>query len=399
VWDELDEPLGFASDAALALAAAPKRSIKATAIGAAVLAIVVGFLTLPQRNFPLDGEPFAVAKIEVLSASRKLDAPDETASVRQPAAPPPQVETTKDVKVTRGAPGASKALIIDVAQALGVKVAPAPDPRLVERSNYGPLPRIGADGSRPFEVYSRAVGSDAAIRASAARVALIIGGLGSDMDSGEGAIAKLPGAVTLGFAPTGSAVAQSAAEAREAGHETVLQARLADPSEETSESESRVQSMPASGLDSLHWQMGRFTGYVAVIDDFGGTSHSDPRTLSPILEEIARRGLGYVDAGASTRGMTNELVASASMPSAHADIVIDVNSTPDEVDAALKRLVEIARQRGSAIGLASATPSSVERLARWTNGLEAKGVSLVPLSALMSETLKPSAQLNRSDNL
>jgi uncharacterized protein len=400
VWDELDEPLGFVSGAAPALAVVRKRPIKEAAIGAAILAIAVGLFTLPRRNFPVNGEPFAVAKVEVSPASRKLDAPDATASVRQPASPPPasaaQVEATSDVKVTRGTGGASKPLIIDVAQALGVRLAAAPDTRLAEKSSYGLLPRIGADGARPFEVYSRAVVLDPGVRAGSPRVALVVGGLGSNTDSAESTIAKLPGAVTLGFTPTGAAVEQQAAQAREAGHETVLQARLAGSLEETSDLGSRMQSMPASGVDSLRWQMGRFTGYVAVVNDFGGKSLSDPRTVSPILEEIARRGLGYLDDAASPRSVTNELAASAPMPSAHADIIIDANATPDAVDAALKRLVELARQRGSAIGFVSATPSSVERLARWTNGLDSKGVALVPLSALMSGASRPSAQSDGS---
>jgi polysaccharide deacetylase 2 family uncharacterized protein YibQ len=400
VWDELDEPLGFVSGAAPALAAMPKRPIKEAAIGVAILATAAGFLTLPQRNFPVSGEPFAVAKVEFSPALRKLDAPDATASVRQLASPPPalaaQVEATNDVKVTRGTGGAPKALIIDVAQALGVKLAPAPDSRLVEKSNYGLLPRIGADGTRPFQVYSRAIGSDPAMRAGAPRVALVVGGLDSHMESPESAIAKLPGAVTLAFAPTGATVEQQASQAREAGHETVLQARLQGSSKTTGDLEARATGTPVSErekLDSLLWQMGRFTGYVAVVTDLGDKSLADRQTPSPILEEIAHRGLGYLDNDASSLSVTNELAASA-LPTAHADIVIDANAAPDAVDAALKRLIELARQRGSAIGLASVSPAGIARLERWTNGLDSKGVALVPLSALMSETSRLSAQSN-----
>ena len=72
------------------------------------------------------------------------------------------------------------------------------------------------------------------------------------------------------------------------------------------------------------------------------------------------------------------------MPSARADVVIDVNPAPEAVDAALSRLLNLARERGSAIGVASASPASVDRLARWAAALESNGVALVPLSALMS---------------
>jgi polysaccharide deacetylase 2 family uncharacterized protein YibQ len=82
------------------------------------------------------------------------------------------------------------------------------------------------------------------------------------------------------------------------------------------------------------------------------------------------------------------------MPSARADVVIDANPTPEVIEAALARLLDLARERGSAIGVASASPMSVELLARWANGLESKGVALVPLSALMSTAPSPSAQTN-----
>jgi polysaccharide deacetylase 2 family uncharacterized protein YibQ len=64
--------------------------------------------------------------------------------------------------------------------------------------------------------------------------------------------------------------------------------------------------------------------------------------------------------------------------------------------AALNRIIEPARQRGSTIDVVSVSPASIARLERWTNGLDSKGVALVPLSALMSGASRPAAQLNGS---
>ncbi|HEY3622930.1 MAG TPA: divergent polysaccharide deacetylase family protein [Roseiarcus sp.] len=399
MWDELDEPLGFASGAAAALPVRPKRATKGAAIGAAILAMAIGLLTVPRRELSFNGEPFALAKVEVLAAPRKPDAPEATASVRRTSAPPlasaAQVEATSGVKVTRGSGGAPKALIIDVAQALGVKLAPAPDARLIEKSKYGLLPRIGVDGARPFEAYARAVVLDPRLSLGSPRIALVVGGFGVNPEDAESAIAKLPGAVTLGFSPSGRAVEQQAAEAREAGHETVLQARLDDFSNLTGGLGAHVLSTSASdaeNLDSLRWQMGGFTGYVAVVNNPGGKFTTDRQHMSPILKEIADRGLGYLDDGAPSGGVRQDVSASAPMPSARADVVIDAYAAPEAVDTSLSRLVELAGGRGSAIGVASATPGSVERLARWTNGLDSKGVALVPLSALMSGKPGLSAQ-------
>ena len=151
MWDELDEPLGFASGAATALPVRHKRPTKEAAIGVLLLAIALGLVALPRRDLSLNGEPFAVAKVELLPAPRKLDAPGATASVQQTASPPStstaQVETTSGVKITLGPGGPPKPLIIDVARVLSVKLAPAPDTRLLEKSKYGPLPSAQSDGS------------------------------------------------------------------------------------------------------------------------------------------------------------------------------------------------------------------------------------------------------------
>ncbi len=403
MWDELDEPLGFATTAALPVRR--MRPTKEVAIGAAILAIAVGLLTLPRRDLALNGEPFAVAKVEVLPAPQRAAAPDTTASVRQAIAPPvasaEPMEATTGVKITQGSGGPPKPLIIDVAQALGVKLAPAPDPRLIEKSKYGLLPRIGADGARPIDVYARAPISGPGLRAGGPRIAVVLSGFGSNAELAESAIARLPGAITLAFAPRGAAVEQQAAQARAAGHETVLQARLDDFSNSADDLGTRAPGASASeaeSLDSLRWQMGRFTGYVAVVNDSGGKSMADRQNMRTILQEIADRGLGYLDDGAPPGSVRQDPAAMSPIPSARADLAIDANVAPEALDASLSRLVGLARQRGSAIGVVSGAPGDVARLERWANGLDSKGVALVPLSALMSATPSPSAQSNLSSH-
>jgi uncharacterized protein len=396
VQDELNEPLGLAFGAAAAPPARRWRAAGRAVLGAAALAAAIGAVALARRDSPLGGEPYAVAKVEVVPSSAPL-APDATASVREAPAPPiasaGQVEAASGVKVTRaGGGGPPDARIIDVQRALAVRLEAAPDPRLVETSRAGPLPRIGADGARPFEVYARPVMLDPKLRAGAPRIALMVGGLGLNAEGTEAAIAKLPGAVTLGFAPYGAGIEARAAEARGAGHETALQAPMEDWAGEPGPHTLMTSAADADNIESLRWLMSRFTGYVAVVNHLGGKFTADAKEISPILTEIAARGLGYLDDGASPRSVAPDVAATLAMPSARADLIIDANPSPEAIEAALARLLDRARERGSAIGVASASPMSVEHLARWANGLESRGVALVPLSALMSAPPSSSAQ-------
>jgi polysaccharide deacetylase 2 family uncharacterized protein YibQ len=130
--------------------------------------------------------------------------------------------------------------------------------------------------------------------------------------------------------------------------------------------------------------MGRFTGYGAAGNHLGGKFTVDVREISPILTEIAARGLGYLDDGASPRSVARDVAATLGMPAARADLIIDADPSPEAIEAALARLIDRARKHGSAIGVALVSPMNVEHLARGANGLESKGVALVPLSALLS---------------
>jgi hypothetical protein len=128
VWDELNEPLGLVSGVAITPPVGRMHVTWRAVVGAAAVATAIGLFALTQLDAPFGGEPFAVAKVEVLPAPPKPTAPDVSTSARATTAPPiasaEQVEAASGVKVTRGNGGPPKALIIDVPRALGISLAP-----------------------------------------------------------------------------------------------------------------------------------------------------------------------------------------------------------------------------------------------------------------------------------
>jgi polysaccharide deacetylase 2 family uncharacterized protein YibQ len=336
--------------------------------------------------------PLAVARIE----SHAAPAAVPTASPTQAANPAPpgseglsafasgeQVEAASGVRVTRnGGGGPPNALIIDVPQALGVRLAPAPDPRLVEKSRYGGLPRIGADGSRPADVYARPVVESAKLR-GAPRIALVVGGLGLDAESSKAAISRLPSAVSLGFAPYGADLPALAAEARESGHEILLQAPMEGfgagaPGPHTL----AVSASEAENRDSLQWMMARFPGFVGVENYLGAKFTGDRQAFAPVLAEVAARGLIYLDDGSSPRSLAAAIAPGLALRAARADVVIDADPSAEAIEAALARLESLARHQDGAIGVATALPITLDHIAHWAEALESRGVALTPMSAL-----------------
>ena len=221
---------------------------------------------------------------------------------------------------------------------------------------------------------------------------MLVGGLGLNPASTADAIARLPAAVSLGFAPYGDDLERDAAAAREAGHEILLQSPMepiAYPADNPGPHTLLTGASDAENLDSLRWQMGRFVGYAGVVNHLGGKFTADARALTPALSEIAARGLFYLDDGSSPRSLAREIAPTLGLAAASADAVVDADASPAAIDAALTRLEALARTRGAAIGVATALPSSLDRIARWSAGLEARGVELTPVSAMVARAPRP----------
>jgi hypothetical protein len=393
--DELYKPLG--QDRA---AATPSRlRISGLALLTAfVLTLGVGGTAISYLGDPMGGRPYAVAKIERITPAPapqpqpRMDEAVGSIAARanagvQTAA---DAEAASGVRVTRGDGEAPGVLIIKVPQAEGgVALTPAPDRRLVERSRFGQLPRIGADGARPFDIYARPKVSSGKLRGNVAKIALVVGGLGLSETTTRAAIEKMPPDVSLAFAPYGADVAALAAEARDRGHEILLQAPMEPfdyPRNDPGPHTLTVQSAAGENTSGdLHWLLSRFPGFVGVANFMGGRFLGDEAAVTPFMRELAARGLGYFDDGSAPQSLGPTVAARAGAPSARADIYLDSDPRPEALEAALTKLEAKARLKGAAIGFVSATPAALERVSRFARSLEARGVALTPISTLMNK--------------
>lgn len=352
--------------------------------GGSLVALVVALALLGD---PHGGEPRATAAIEIREA---IPAGETVASAAGAGKPGANLSSARDVEqasgVTvhrpEGAAAPEGPVIIRVPDAPQVRLAAAPDPRIVERGRHGPMPRLGEGRLRPLDVYAR----PDAEGGNGPRIAILVSGLGVGQSATVAAIARLPSAVSLGIAPYGADLEKTAARARDAGHEIFLLAPMepfdypdSDPGPQTLLASSR----PPENLDRLAWAMSRFTGYVGVVNFMGARLTSDAAAFEPVLKEIGTRGLGYFDDGTSPRSLTATLAARAKVPAARADLVLDAQPRPEAIDRELAKLEELARKKGLALASGAALPMTIDRIARWAEGLEARGIRLVPVSAAL----------------
>ena len=127
----------------------------------------------------------------------------------------------------------------------------------------------------------------------------------------------------------------------------------------------------------------RLQGYAGIANFMGARFVATDVAMAPVIREAAKRGLGYFDDGSAPRSVAGSLAGSQAMPFAKGDVAIDAVPTSAEIDHALAKLETTAKERGIAIGTASALPVSIERISAWIRGLESRGVLLVPLTTAM----------------
>lgn len=264
------------------------------------------------------------------------------------------------------------------------------DPALVEDSPFGPLPIVAADGRSPMTAYARPFDD----QDKRPRIAIVVGGLNVSISRTKLALARLPGAVTLAFAPFASDAQAAVDAAREAGHEVLLEVPMEPPDFPDNDPGAHALMVAASGDENirrLNWSLSRFTGYVGITNLLGARFMSEQSTLEPVLKETARRGLIFFDNGTSRSSLALAAARHAGGSIATGMLVLDDVQSRESVDKKLAELEAEARRSGSAIGVASAFPVSIARIATWAEEAETRGFALVPISALATKPAAPSS--------
>ncbi|MCP3393511.1 divergent polysaccharide deacetylase family protein [Bradyrhizobium sp. CCGB12] len=381
-----------------------KRRLRLPFTAMQLLAVLLGLFLVTFAGFaifnkdPLGGEPMTrIAIRELKGTDEKPVASGHGSESKQEGKhdtkdAPKQAGEQKTVTMIDGSTGARHDVVIggDAADKGEAAAASAPppvmngiDPKLLEKSRYGMIPVVAGD-LRPFNVY--AADADRAKAAKMPVVAIVIGGLGVGAAKTTDAIMKLPPAVTLAFTPYGSDPGKLAERARAQRHEIFLQIPMEpydfpdnDPGPQT-----LLTSLSADqNMDRLYWHLSRMQGYAGLANFMGARFIATEPAMQPIIREAAKRGLGFFDDGSSPRSIASQAAANQAMPFGKGDIAIDVVPTPTEIDRALNKLESTARERGIAVGTASALPVSIERIGAWTKTLNDRGILLVPLTTAM----------------
>lgn len=265
------------------------------------------------------------------------------------------------------------------------QIAP-PQTALLEPAKAFPpamLPRVGPDGRVARIVYARAFN-----RADTRpRIALVVTGFGMSEADSRAAIDALPGGITLAFSPYAGNPDSLLEFCRATGHEMLISIPMESQGYPLNDAGSHSLLRGAAAVQNsanLDWALSRIQGYTGAtgaMEGMRGERFAEQAvSFEPVLRELDRRGLLYIDPRAGRAG--DKLAA---VPGRAVDLVVDDPPARAEIEAKLAALERLAREKGSALGLAGPLrPVTVERIAAWARGLGDRGIALAPVSALVT---------------
>lgn len=267
-----------------------------------------------------------------------------------------------------------------------IGLAHIPDPELIELHGRNILPKRSADNLRPMDVYSRPPATEGNF--GVARIVLIVGGLGISQTGTQQAIKLLPGEVTLAFAPYGNSLQRWMENARKSGHEILLQLPMEPfdyPSNNPGRQTLRTDLEASENTANLNWLLARITNYVGVISYLGGKFETNELAMKPVFNQLARRGLLFVDDGSVRNSITEQVAAASLLPYAKAGLHIDAIRDRAKIKERLEELAATAQRTGMAIGYANAFSESIEMIADFARNAASSDIEITPVSAIVTD--------------
>jgi len=218
-----------------------------------------------------------------------------------------------------------------------------------------------------------------------ARIAIVVDDLGNDFEAVR-RLAGLEEPVAGAVLPGLPGSAQAARALQRAGKEVILHL----PMEPRGYPEVRpgpgvvVRAQSAEEIaETVTRGLASVPGAIGVNNHMGSAATADSRVMRVVLEQVAERGLFFLDSRTTEQTVAGPLARELGVRSASRQVFLDRLATEPAVRLALEELVRRARREGFAIGVGHPYGVTLDVLERELPRLAAKGVRVVPLSELV----------------
>ncbi len=219
---------------------------------------------------------------------------------------------------------------------------------------------------------------------AAFRAAIIFDDAGSSADNVEEIIA-IGRPVAIAILPALAYSAEVARRARAGGLEILLhlpvesadEAKALGPGGVTvTMTDAEIHAAVRSGLASV-------PGAVGVNTHMGSKGTADRRVMRAVIEVVREAGLFFIDSRTTTDTVAEAVAADMGVRTAARAVFLDNENEGEAIRAQLRRLITLAKERGSAIAIGHVRRLTAGVLANMLDEFDRAGVAIVPLSTLV----------------
>ncbi len=200
------------------------------------------------------------------------------------------------------------------------------------------------------------------------------------------AAAALPEAIAVAVLPFLPHSVDTAAELHRTGHEVWLHLPMEPrgyPKENpgpgailVSMSEQNVRTTVRSALNNVPFIVG-------VNNHMGSLATENLRTMTWVMQEIAGRGLRFLDSRTTAGTVAEDAARAQGVPTGRRNVFLDNDGHADAIEQQLDEAIYLARKDGSAIAIGHMHARTLRVLDREAERFSARGVTLVPPSKLL----------------
>ncbi len=124
-------------------------------------------------------------------------------------------------------------------------------------------------------------------------------------------------------------------------------------------------------------------GAAGMNNHMGSRGTADERLMRAILEVAKERGLIFIDSMTSPRSVGVRVAAEMKIPTAARDIFLDNEDEAEAIRQQLRRLIALAKQRGTAVAIGHVQRMTAHVLQELLPEFDRQGIEIVPVSTVV----------------
>lgn len=253
------------------------------------------------------------------------------------------------------------------------------EPAPTEREPYGPP----TPAKKPLWMQNAV---PVTLQPGKAYVAIVIDDMGVNVPKSREML-DLPSVLTLSFLPYARNVGAMAKEARGKGHEIMVHI----PMEPMNGELDTGRDVLLTGMRNdemrriIDTNLAQLDGYVGVNNHMGSKFTQDEAAMAELATILKERGLTFLDSKTIAASKGFDIARGMGLPAAERDVFLDNDPALPEVQKQLARLEKIALKKGHAIAIGHPKADTITALREWLKQADAKGIQIVPYSALVEQ--------------